>query len=291
MLEEGFVQVEGGRVWYTRQGAASTIPLIIMHGGPGSASISMEPLLALADEREVILYDQLGCGKSDRPTNKALWRIERFVEELATLRSTLGLEQVHLLGHSWGTMLLADYLLTKPEGVVSATFSSPCLSSKRWLEDAMTYRKALPEDVQETLNECERLGTTDSEAYEKATEVYTRRHVRRVELPADMATQRKQAFGKDVYNTMWGPSEFYATGNLKDYDCTRSLPDFRVPSLFTCGFYDEASPTSTAYYQSLVPNSRLHVFRHSSHMPQIEEPKAYLDVLRSFLRDVESSLN
>lgn len=284
MTKEGYVEVEGGRVWYKITGEeSSAIPLIVLHGGPGSSHLSMEPLGALQNERPVVFYDQLGCGNSDRPHNPSLWDIEHFVRELAQVRQSLGLERVHILGHSWGTMLLADYLFTRPAGVASAIFSSPCLSAKRWIQDATRFRSELPADIQAALTEGEIHGTTDSEAYRQAEQVYLSRHGCRVEISQEQRERRNAAFGVDVYNAMWGPSEFIATGNLKEYDATGNLPDLTVPSLFTCGHFDEASPESTAYYHSLVPGSEFHVFDKSSHTPQLEQPADYLRVLRDFL--------
>ena len=40
----------------------------------------LEPLAALGEDRPVIFYDQLGCGKSDKPDAKLLWTIERFAD-------------------------------------------------------------------------------------------------------------------------------------------------------------------------------------------------------------------
>jgi len=283
---EGFINVEGGRIWYQIVGDnRDAVPLITLHGGPGSSHLGMEPLAAaLGSTRPVIMYDQLGCGLSDRPNDISLWTMERFVRELAELRAALGLQKVHILGHSWGTMLLADYLLTQPHGVVSAIFSSPCLSTTRWIEDASRYRKELPEEVQLVLTECEAKGTTDSDAYRNAAKVYTEKHVCRVPESAEHEARRKAAFGEGVYNYMWGPSEFHATGTLRDYNRTDRLCDIAVPSLFTCGFYDEASPASTEYYHSLTPASEFHVYPNSSHSPIVEEPEAYFRTVESFLR-------
>jgi pimeloyl-ACP methyl ester carboxylesterase len=84
-------------------------------------------------------------GKSDHPANPPLWRTERFVDELPRLRAALGLNDVHVLGHSWGSMLAVDYMLMKPTGVRSLVLASPCLSVTRWLSDAETLKKTLPE--------------------------------------------------------------------------------------------------------------------------------------------------
>ena len=103
MEREGHVQVPGGTIWFKIVGSSGGIPLLTLHGGPSGGHDYLEPLQAVASERRVVFYDQLGCGKSDKPSNPSLWRIERFVEEIAAIRKELRLDRIHLLGHSWGS--------------------------------------------------------------------------------------------------------------------------------------------------------------------------------------------
>ena len=72
----------------------------------------------MGGERSVVFYDQLGCGQSDQPDDRSLWHIDRFVAEVDTVRHALGLERVHLLGHSWGGWLAIEYMLARPQGIV-----------------------------------------------------------------------------------------------------------------------------------------------------------------------------
>ena len=286
-VREGFVTVTGGRVWYKIVGSGRATPLLLLHGGPGFPSDYLAPLEAISNERPVIFYDQLGCGKSDRPADKSLWKIERFVEELSQVRKALGLKNVHILGHSWGTMLVTDYLLTRPVGVVSVILAGPVLSIKRWMRDADKLRTALPKEVQDTLARHERAGTTQSEEYQTASQAYLQRYVCRINPPPKELADSIAGEGHEVYETMWGPSEFYATGNLKDYDRSGRLKEISVPTLFTCGRYDEATPTSTAWYQSLVPKAKLVVFENSAHLTMLEERDRYIETVRSFLKEAE----
>jgi len=95
--EEGYIDVPGGKVWYRAVGDnAEATPLLCLHGGPGFTHYYLEALEALADRRRVIFYDQLGCGRSDRPGDLTLWNVDRFVEELAQVRSALKLDRLHL---------------------------------------------------------------------------------------------------------------------------------------------------------------------------------------------------
>jgi proline iminopeptidase len=86
---------------------------------------------------------------------------------------------------------------------------------------------------------------------------------------------------------MWGATEFTCTGNLRDYDLTPRLHDIRVPTLFTCGWHDEATPDAMAAFRELVPGAELVVFEKCSHSAHLEETGRYLLQVGSFLERVE----
>lgn len=285
---EGYIEVTGGKVWYKKvEGEnAHKTPLLILHGGPGSSHYSMQGLAALAEERSVIFYDQLGCGYSDMPNDHNLWNLDRFVNELVTVRQALSLDNVHILGHSWGTTLAAAYLLTKPERVESVIFSSPCLSAPMWAKDQDNNRKKLPHEVQKILKRNEDNGTTDCEEYKQASQVFAKQFICRLDPKPEILVEAAKRKGIDSYQTMWGPSEFHVTGNLRDFDCTDRLKEITQPSLYTCGRFDEATPETTEYYHSLTPHSTFHIFEQSAHLPYLEEKQEYLQVIQGFLQDI-----
>lgn len=284
---EGYVTVPGGRVWYRVVGNRDATPLLLLHGGPGVPSNYLNPLLALADERPVIIYDQLGAGKSDQPTDTSLWHAERFVRELQVLRDSLGLAELHLYGHSWGTMLAADYLATNPAGVKSVTFASPALSTARWTADADSLKKLLPDSVQRAIASGERRGDFDSPAYQSAVQAYYQKFVtmRPIGLDAESSVTR---IAVPIYMQMWGPSEFTSTGNLKTYDATPHLPAIRIPALFTAGEFDEATPATTRYYASLVPGAEFAMISGAAHMTTNDNPAETIRILREWLRKVDA---
>lgn len=286
-VKEGFIPVTGGNVWYRISGNGPGIPLLILHGGPGSKSSDRDPLRQLGTDRPVIHYDQLGSGRSDRPTDTKLWTLERFVEELRQVVEFLKLEEVHILGHSWGTMLAASYLFEKPGGVRSVILSGPALDAQRWERDQRDYLKEFPQELQETIERSEREGTTDTAEYEEAMMAFYKRHLCRVDpWPKEMEEDMKE-MNQQVYNFMWGASEFTVTGTLKDFDATDRLVEIGIPALFTCGRYDEATPETTEYYASLVSDAEFHVFENSSHMPGIEESEAYVETVREWVNRQE----
>lgn len=283
---EGYINVTGGRVWYKKyDNSSGKTPVILLHGGPGSSHYSMQGLKVFATDRPVIFYDQLGCGNSDWPEDASLWKLDRFVKELAQVRKALELEKVHVLGHSWGTTLAAAYYLTNPTGIQSIIFSSPCLSAPLWAEDQEKNRQLLPKQTQETLRKCELEGKTNTPEYKKATAEFNKRFVLRIEPIPEILIKGARYRNAQVYNTMWGPSEFHVTGNLKEFDCTDRLKEFKLPTLFTCGRHDEATPETTQYFCKLTPRGKFHVFEQSAHMPYLEEEESYIKVVAKFMNE------
>lgn len=290
---EGFVNVTGGKVWYRILGAGhEKTPLLIVHGGPGASHAYLKPLEELSMDRPVIFYDQLGCGKSERPEDKSLWTIERFVEELDQLRIALELERVHILGQSWGVALAVEYVLAKsPGGVESLVLSGPLLSTSRWMEDQRANIMHLSEDSRDAIMQSETDGRYDSAEYQEALMEFYKKHVCRLEEWPGYLNEAFADLNMDLYLYMWGPSEFTVTGTLRSYDRVDQLANIEIPTLFTCGEHDEASPATCKYYQNHLPNSKLHILEGASHEHHIEKTEEYLKIVRSFLEDVEKAAN
>lgn len=291
---EGHISFHGYKVWYRIAGegeAPGKLPLLTLHGGPGAAHDYLEPLEAMAATgRRVIFYDQLGCGKSDHPHNPSLWTVPLFVDEVGVVREALGLERIHLLGQSWGGMLAMEYALTRPSGLHSLILADSLSSIPLWVAEADRLRADLPADVQATLAKHEQAGTYDDKEYEEATLVYYKRHVCRADPWPDCVkrTFDQMAADPEVYRTMWGPTEFLATGNLGDWDITPRLGEIRVPTMLFSGRYDEATPRVVQAMHEAIPGAEWVIFEQSSHMPHVEETERYMQVLSDFLDGVEA---
>lgn len=291
MNEEGFVNVPGGRAWYGIAGGGRGAPMLTLHGGPGVGHDYLEPLEALSAERPVVFYDQLGCGKSDIPDDTSLWTIERFADEVDAVRNALGLERVHLYGHSWGGFLALEYMSREPEGVISLTLASTAASARSFAEAARGLLPGLPDDVRATIERCEAEGTTDSPEYEAASLTFITKHVYRGEQPWPDFILRTLANmqASPVYGIMWGPSEFNVTGILKAWDRTATLSKIETPTLITCGRHDEATPELAEGLGRAISGSKVVIFENSAHMAHIEEAERFATVLRDFLKEWEGN--
>ena len=285
-MRKGYISVEGGRIWYKVIGEdKASVPLLVLHGGPGGTHDYMEPLKLLADERPVVFYDQLGGGNSDRPEDTSLWTVERFIEELKQVRISLNLKKLHILGQSWGTMLAVSYILSdKPEGVASLVLSAPALSAKRFTRDTRRYLAELPKRYRDIIKKSEKEKRFDSKEYQSAMMGFYRLHLCRMKPWPECLMLMFKKMGTGVYSHMWGASEFTVTGTLKSFDVTGRLKEIKIPALFTCGQYDEASPETTSYYHSLIRGSEIAVFEGASHEHHLEKAKEYIKVLRNFLK-------
>jgi proline iminopeptidase len=287
-MTEGFVEVTGGRVWYRIAGEdREGLCLLCLHGGPGFTHDSVTSLEGLASDRPVVFYDQLGSGRSDRPGDPSLYRLERYVDEVMRVRDELGLARIHLLGHSWGGGLAVAYALAGHPGIESLILASPLVSTAKWLEDAGRLRSALPQEIRQTLDRHEEAGFTECPEYVEATMAFYHRHLCRLDPWPDELERGFAGMGSDVYETMWGPTEFHATGNLLHLDLAPRLGDLTVPVLFTCGRYDEATRETVASFRDAVDGAELEVFEESSHTAHLEERDRYLETVRSFLSRVE----
>jgi L-proline amide hydrolase len=286
---DGYVDFRGYGTWYRIAGdlGSGATPLLALHGGPGSTHNYFAPLERLAAERPVVLYDQIGCGNSDRPTDID-WDLGVFREEVDALREQLGLERIHLLGTSWGGMLAQEHVLSGAKGIVSLVLSSTLASIDQWAHEQLRLRADLPPDVIEVLDKHERDETYDDPEYERAMDVYFDRHFYRGPKPRPELERMAAGKATDVYRAMQGPNEWTCTGALKGWDIRDRLHEIDVPTLVIRGRYDMCTDPIAATLVNGVRGAREVVLEHSSHTPVLEETDRYLQVVDDFLREAET---
>jgi pimeloyl-ACP methyl ester carboxylesterase len=266
---EGFLERPVGRTWYRVTGEAGRTPLVCLHGGPGSTHNYFRPLERLAAERPVVLYDQLGCGRSDRPEDVS-WSLEVFTEELHHLREHLGLDRIHLLGTSWGGMLALEHALARPDSIRSVILSSTLASADEWVVEAKRLRDAIEGDDDEVADEFER-----RHFFRGATE------------PLELERMRAEK-NSAVYEAMWGENEWTMTGSLAGWDVRPRLAELKMPTLILRGAHDLSTAAISKTLTKGIPHAREVVFAESSHTPVLEETERYLQAVREFLYAVEA---
>jgi pimeloyl-ACP methyl ester carboxylesterase len=344
MTTEGFTDFQGYKIWYRVAKSAtsgSTTPVLLLHGGPGLGSDYLEPLETMAGQgRTIIRFDQLGCGRSDRPRDLELWNIEGVLKQIDSVRKALGLDRIHLLGHSWGGMVALEYFLTRPLFVESLCLCSSVVSVQLWAQEAHRLRLSLPPHLAEALDRCARSFrppkppdieakparslTQDkidrwarimkvlspfiahpltsalaslisylpilclrSAAYLPLSIQFSLRYDCRLQ-PMPFAIFRMQAgSNEDIHSTLIGPTEFYPTGILKNWDIRPSLSRIQCPTLILSGLYDEATPLQMEFLREGITGSQQNILDQSSHCGMWEEPEKYRAAILGFINRVE----
>ena len=259
--------------------------VLCLNGGPGlPCDYLREPHARLADKGyRVVAFDQLGCGRSDKPKDKGLWQISRYVEELETVREALGLGKVHLLGHSWGGWLGIEYGITYPDNLKTLILEDTCGDMPHLISELDRLRQALGPETVAMMQRHEAEGTLDHPEYEAAITILNYRHVCRLDTWPAPVHRSLDDWNMDVYGTMQGPNEFLYVGNLKDWNRLDEMHRITCPALITVGMHDELGPACAMRMDHALPDSTLRVFKNSAHMPFYEEPEEYYPVLEAFL--------
>ena len=261
-------------------------PVIFLHGGPGSTHNYFEVLDKLAEDgRMLIMYDQIGCGNSMVENRPDLWNAKTWVDELVALREHLGLDEVHILGQSWGGMQAIQYLCErKPKGIKSAVLSSTLPASEMWETEQRRHVSYLPQEMQDAIARCEAEGTYDDPAYAAAVDEFMLRHCAGAiteETPECLT--RKKVSGAESYLIGWGQSEFAPSGTLKDFDFRDQLKDIKEPCLVISGLLDLCTPWIAKYMYDRIPTSQWELFQFSRHMCFVEENEKYMQLLTEWL--------
>lgn len=267
--------------------ATDKAPLLLIHGGPGSTHNYFEVLDSLAEttHRQIISYDQLGCGESYLEGHKELWNLRTWTDELVALREFLHLDKVHLLGQSWGGMLIIAYLIDcKPKGIESVILSSTLPSSALWSHEQQRLISFMPEEEQKAIARAVATGDFDAPDYLKANEHYTVLHADEITESSPECFRRKKRFGIESYIEAWGPNEYTPTGTLKDFDYTDRLCEIQQPTLIISGTNDECTPLIAKTMYDRIPNGRWELLDGARHMTFIDQTENYKKILEDWLR-------
>jgi len=281
----GHAAVPGGHVWWRKVGSGPKTPLLTLHGGPGAGHDYLLPLAALADERPVIFYDQLGCGRSDSPADEKLYTVARSVAELDAVRHALGLDRVILYGHSWGSVLAIDYLCGgHGHGVEKLILGGALASVPQAVAGMQRLIDQLPHGAGARLHSLEKAGKTDSPEYAKIVDLFYKLHVCRLaKWPPEAMRTVDNLSHSIAYRVMNGPNEFTIVGTIKDWDRRADLGRIHVPTLITTGQYDEVTLDCHETIHRGIRGSRLQIFPGCSHLTMSEKPAAYVRALRTFI--------
>ncbi len=287
------IPVENGRfkVW-TRKVGNGDIKVLLLHGGPGG---SHDYLVNFADHLvpsgyELYFYDQLGSFRSDKPDDVSLWTVERFLEEVETVRQALGLEDFVLIGHSWGGMLGIEYALKYQEHLKGLVISNMVGSVPLYVEGVNQLRDLMPAEAREILERHEAAKEYANPEYQEILlgQLYSK-HVCRLDPWPQAVVDTFDRLNTTIYNHMQGPSEFEVTGTFKDWDRMDGLDKITVPTLLIVGRYDTMRVSDIEEMDRRMPDSSLLICENGSHISNWDDEDTYFGGVLDFLNGLESA--
>ncbi len=283
-------------IWYKKfftDASANKTPILCLHGGPGFTHHCMLDLQAIATDYPVIFYDQSGCGNSktekdleEQGHHENKWTFDYYLQELEEIIDALGYKKVILLGYSWGGTLALKYASLHQNKLAALILASPLVSTKQWVADCKTLAASISPEFLALIEKHEEAKTTNDGQYLEAVTLFYKNFLCRMEPYSKNVLDSCAAMNPIIYHTMWGPSEFTATGNLQNVDLTHELSKINIPTLITCGLYDMATPETMQKYADQLPNSTVAILHHSAHMNIAEEPEAYVNIVQDFLKSM-----
>lgn len=276
------LSLNGTELWVHRKGEGRGPAIVVVHGGPMlDHGYLLEWLSPLADQHEVVFYDQRLNGRSAGEVPAESVRVATWVEDIEALRRELGFDRIHLLGHSWGAHPALRYALSHPDRLRSLILLDPMApSSEQWQQEQAAQAAAM---TPEALEEIQRLRVAPGIASGEAEAIGAL-------LQATFRTQfvdPARAAELDLYV----PEDYLARsrqlgammGELSDFDLRTQLPALEAPTLL---LYGDAEPGVEIGGRALhegLPDARLVVIEQAGHFPFIEKPERFLSAVRAFL--------
>ena len=249
----------------------------LVHGGPGADHTSFKPTLSpLSQKMQLVYFDHRGQGRSARGA-KETYTLDNNVEDMEALRQHLGLEQIVVIGASYGGMVALTYASRYPQNV-SHLIAIVTVPDYRFLARAKEILAQRGTDEQKAI--AQRLWDGNFENEAQLREYFT---VMRslYSITFDPAAPPKawdrSIVSPDAINVAFG-------GFLRTYDIRSELPKITAPTLVIGARHDWICPPEfSEAIASAIPNADLRIFEHSGHSIRADEPEALLDAIAGFI--------
>ena len=290
-INEGYLDFKGHKTYYRTIGECkgNKKALILLHGGPGSTHNYFEVLddVAKKDDRMLVMYDQIGCGNSYIEGHPEYFTAEVWIEELKELRKALKLDEVHILGQSWGGIMALLYALDyKPEGVKSYILASTLPSAKLWEVEQYKRIALMDQKYQDAIAKAIKNNDYNDALYLEAVDLFMNQYCNpRIDENSPACLTRAKKTGKEAYLVGWGPNEFTPIGTLSNFEVIDRLHEIKTPCLITSGGSDLCSETIAKTMRDGIANSKWVLFENSRHMSFADEHDKYVDILIKWLND------
>lgn len=291
MLQDGvyFLGINGIQHWCKVAGTAhNTVPLVIVHGGPGGNHYVFERTLGVRLEEyiTVVYYEQRGCGRSDAPQDDDDYSIHTLVEDLEKLTKQLNVKKVNLLGYSFGGQLCLEYALKYPENIKKMVLQAPSLGDFDEMYNVQIdgFLQVTEGKMNEQISIISRSEVPLKEKYNQVWSIVDTEIL-------DRLLFKNEEFAK-LNRSLWEESQLNNTGKMSKviFETKSALPlierikDLETDTCVIVGAHDyNTGVVMSNRIKRQMKNSKLVIFENSAHFPDIEETDKVCETIIEFL--------
>ena len=291
MLVDGevFLSVNSINHWVKIAGAHhDTIPMIVVHGGPGGNNYNFERTIGphLESFATVVYYEQRGCGRSSQPVHPGDYSIALLVSDLKSLLEQLKLDEVILLGFSFGGELALEFSLAHPTTVRALVLQAPSVGTARQIAQVQLegFESVAQNDLLNDIRSVREQPLSETKKLDMVWQLVDTDAVDRFLFhnPGVAKMNRR----------LWEESGLVNTGDMhrelkrqNRQSLLERVHKLNLPTLVLVGRYDKnVGVNLCAELAALMPKAEPVIFENSAHFPEMEEPELYtLAVRDSFL--------
>jgi 3-oxoadipate enol-lactonase len=269
--DSGFVEVEGGRLYYEAEGDGH--PLLLIHGGLGNLRMWDEQVPAFAERYQVIRYDTRGFGRTETEdveyTNHG---------DAAAVLDHVGAASAYVVGQSRGGIFALDLTVDQLERVDALVSVAGGIGG---------YQAQLPEGSEPPpWNEMER--HWNAKDFAALAELETQVWVDGWGRPPDRVDPAIRRKVSDWIRTTYEDEKVEGKPQALDPPAAQRLGEVRVPTLVLIGVADEPGGViAERHLAASVAGARVVEFPNVAHMIQLEEPERFNRLVLDFLAEVD----
>ena len=284
---ESYVTTDDGcRLWTTAgpptpRTSGPTSGIIACHGGPGYWDTLGPITTVLADRGRTVRWDQRGGGRS---MHQGPYTVARFIADLDTVRTHYGLDQVTLIGHSWGATLCLQYALALPDRVSRLVYIAGTGLGWDWRRQHEAGHVAA---VAAFPGYAKRISALRSEPELTPAE---HRELTRLNLTAEFADPaaapghaEEQVTPHFVADPQVNPTLNAEARTWTETDLADRCGKLAVPTLIMDGALDLRPRWAVDSLAEALPEATRYTFARAGHFPWIDQPREFADVLRRFI--------
>jgi proline iminopeptidase len=291
-IENGEYQVEINGIphWIKVEGKENnTIPLFIIHGGPGGNLYTFERTVGplLSQKRTVIYYEQRGCGRSGKPISDNAYTLNELIDDFKKITERLGIQKIDLLGYSFGGELALEITHSIPSIINNIVLSGPSLMALKTqymiqISGFMSIADlTLADKIEEIVNE----DSTIENKYKKVWKSVDTETVDRLLFENQNIAKMYRTFVKESNLSNTGLMLEALQKNPAKIPLSERLKGLYHKTLIITGVHDRNTgiPISKIIHRNL-PNSDWTLFNNSAHFPELEETEKFVSEVLNFLK-------